>query len=205
MHAYDIAFNLRGFTRKRDSLRLNNLWLFEIIWRTHTRATLDSINGVLHKMHTSLVEHSNSCRNNWIMQPFEKFRYSIRTCMQVFKRQSNINPKLNCLSFSRKINLKLDCPSFSRTMNSKLNCPSFSRKINLKLNCLSFSRKSSPGNDLRHGALMASWNIIFLEWKCLRTFKLKLCIMYQREWMNEWIETGDLNRKQNQSLGLIFK
>ena len=160
MHAYNIAFNLRGFTKKRDSLRLNNLWLFEIIWRTHTRATLDSINGVLHKMHTSLGEHSNSCWNNWIMQPFEKFRYSIRTCMQVFKRQSNINPKLNCLSFSRK--------------------------INLKLNCLSFSRKSSPGNDLRHGALMASWNIIFLEWKCLRTFKLKLCIMYQRgnEWMN---------------------
>ena len=118
------------------------MWLFEIIWRTHTRATLDSINGVLHKMHTSLGEHSNSCRNNWIMQPFEKFRYSIRTCMQVFKRQSNINPKLNCLSFSRKINLKLDCPSFSRTMNSKL--PFFLQENKFKIKLPFFLQEKLP-------------------------------------------------------------
>ena len=62
--------------------------------------------------------------------------------------------------------------------------------INLKLNCLSFSRKSSPGYDL-HQAMMGSWNIILLEWKCLESFKLKLCIMYQ----SGWIKMGDLNTK----------
>ena len=66
------------------------------------------------------------------------------------------------------------------------------RHINFKLNCRSLSRKSSPGYDL-HQAMMGSWNIILLEWKCLESFKLKFCIMYQAR----WIKMGDLNTKSH--------